>query len=101
MPLLPEYDDSIYDGDFSDIFSNLNDLNKLRASGVDAPKQPVDPKIENPNEMESFKEEVMANKIIAAERKDNWREHKANKAMEQNPLTIGIFAYIGYLIFFK
>ena len=100
MPLRPEYQDGIDMDDFFEQLSSLKDANleNLRNSVVDAPNQPVLPKEANPNKMEDAKAEIMANKQIASEREDSWKNWREKRKMEQSfPLLIG--AYIAYKFF--
>lgn len=100
MPLRPEYQDGIDMDDFFDQLSSIKDANleNLRNSNVDAPSQPVMPKVTNPNRMEDFKEELDANKQIKADQTNAYNTLREKRAMEQTiPLLIG--GYIAYKFF--
>ena len=101
MPLLN--DDYVEPDNFYEALTNLKNqnLNNLRNSVVDAPGQPIMPMDRNPNEMESFKEEIIANKQIQAEREEAWSKWRTKRELsklgEIAPLAIG--GYIVYKFF--
>ena len=98
---MPRAFDSVSNMD--DFFDQLdqvkqNNLNYLRNSTVDAPKQPVVPQVKNPNTMQDFKEELEANKQIRTESQSAYNKLREKRAVEQTiPLLIG--GYIVYKFF--